>query len=260
MIPKATTSAKGETTGEREKGSLVMLTVCAAFAGILLLALSIHFTGSSSFAKESFEETSIIEKKLTSFIKQLYGAEDDIHVKFNNIPDYLKGNAKVKDISFARVPDAQGNGLCLVEFAAKDTKERSAYVSFKIFKKKTLFVMKMGGKRGDILSASDLMEKETHLTGATAYPGSRSEVIGKKLKRDIPAGTVITSQVLEDQVLVQSGEIVSIIAENPRLAIHTNGKALDRGKMGETVRVKNLTSGKEIYGKVTGNSVVSVEF
>jgi flagellar basal body P-ring formation protein FlgA len=229
-------------------------------AGILLFVLSIHFTIPVSFAKELIDETPVIEKKLTSFIKQFYGEEGDLQIKFNTIPEYLKGNTKVKSISFARVPDAQGNGLCLVEFASKETRERNAYVAFKVFKKRALFVMKSTGKKGDILTASDIAEKDTFLTGATAYPGSRSEVIGKRLRKELPAGTVITSQVLEDQILVQTGEIVNVTAENPRLSIHTSGKALDRGKMGDTVRVKNLTSGKEIYGKVTGSSTVTVEF
>jgi len=46
-------------------------------------------------------------------------------------------------------------------------------------------------------------------------------------------------------VLVQAGAIVSIIAENRRLAIQSNGKALDKGRMGETVRVKSLTREKK---------------
>ena len=229
-------------------------------AGILFFAFSAHFAALAASPKESFEETSVIEKKLTAFIKQFFGEENDLQVRFNNIPEYLKGNTKVKSISFAKVPDSQGNGLCLVEFAAKDTRERNAYVSFRVFKKSTLFMMKRVGKRGDILTASDIVEKDTFLTGATAYPGSRDEIVGKKLRKDLPAGTVITSQVLEEQILVQTGEIVSVLVENQRLIVHTSGKALDRGRMGDTVRVKNLTSGKEIYGKVTGTSAVTVEF
>jgi flagellar basal body P-ring formation protein FlgA len=255
------TAGQDGATGERwGTVGLIPLTARLALAGILFLVLSVHFTALTSFAKEPLDETPAIEKKLMSFIKQFYGEENDLQVKFNTIPEYLKGNTKVKSISFARIPDAQGNGLCLVEFTAKETRERNAYVAFKVFKKKALFMMKNTGKKGDILTASDIVEKDTFLTGATAYPGSRDEVIGKRLLKELPAGTVITSQALEEQILVRTGEIVNIVVENPRLTIHTSGKALDRGKMGDTVRVKNLTSGKEIYGKVTGSSAVTVEF
>jgi flagellar basal body P-ring formation protein FlgA len=206
------------------------------------------------------EELSAVEKKITAFIKDFYGNEEEIQVKLNNLPPLLKGKAKVKGINFAKVPDGQGDGLCLVEIEGKDVRERNIYVAFKVYKKKQLFVLKQGGKRGDLVTAESLAEKETFLTGGTVYPASRSEVVGKRLKKDIPAGTVLTPQVLEDQILVKSGDVVSIIAENRRMLIHANGRALDRGRMGETIRVKNLTSGKEILGKVTGGNTVSVEF
>ena len=185
---------------------------------------------------------------------------EEIQIKFNNIPAFAKGKVKVKGINFAKVPDGQGDGLCLVEIEGKDVKERNLYVAFRVYKKKVLFVLKQEGKRGDLVKAENLAEKETFLTGAVVYPSSRTEVVGKKLKKDLPAGTVITPQVLEDHILVKNGDLVSIVAENPRLLIHANGKALDRGRMGETIRVKNMTSGKEIFGRVTGSNTVTVNF
>jgi flagellar basal body P-ring formation protein FlgA len=204
--------------------------------------------------------TSQIERRLINFIQAFYGEESAIQVRFQNVSESMKARTKVKNINFSKVPDAQGDGICLVEFDARDVRERSAYVPFKVFKKKQLFVLKEGGKAGDPITRADVIEKETYLAGATAYPASRDDVIGKRLRKDAPAGTVLTPQLLEDRVLVQRGEIVSIVAENGRLVIQVSGKAMDKGRMGETIRVKNLTSGKEVYGKVTGSNVVSVEF
>ncbi len=233
----------------------VMLSACSILCVALLL-----FPLIASAAPASTEDRSLVEKKLTSFIKEFYQEDTDIQVKFNNIPESLKGKAKVRGINFSKVPDAQGDGVCLVEFDMKESRERNAYVAFKVYKKRQLFVLKQGGKRGNVVTDADVAEKEAFLTGMTAYPASRGEVIGKRLRRDLPAGTVLTPQAIEDPILIQTGEVVHIIAENPRLVIHTNGKALDRGRMGETIRVKNLNSGKEILGKVTGGNTVTVEF
>ena len=71
-------------------------------------------------------------------------------------------------MNFTKVPDAQGDGLCLVEFDAKEARERNAYVPFKVFRKKRLFVLKAAGKGGDAVTEADVMEKETYLTGATS--------------------------------------------------------------------------------------------
>ncbi|HEY3277232.1 MAG TPA: flagellar basal body P-ring formation chaperone FlgA [Syntrophorhabdaceae bacterium] len=237
-------------------GGRVFQTAIAPFVfGAALVCLSLVLS-----APAFSEEIPAVEKRLTSFIRDFYGNGEEIQIKFNNIPAFAKGKIKVKGINFTKVPDGQGDGLCLVEIEGKDVKERNLYVAFRVYKKKVLFVLKQEGKRGDLVKAENLAEKETFLTGAVIYPSSRNEVVGKKLKKDLAPGTIITPQVLEDQILVKSGDLVSIVAENPRLLIHANGKALDRGKMGETVRVKNITSGKEILGRVTGENLVTVEF
>ena len=246
-------ASRGAANGAGSEGlrPAAMLALIGPLLGIMLLVVP---------ALAFPDEQSPLEKRLTRFVEAFYGEESAIQVRFHNIPLSMNAGVRVKNVNFSKVPDAQGDGICIVEFDAKETRERSAYVPFKVFKKKRLFVLKAAGKAGDVINDADLLVKETYLTGATAYPPSKAEVIGKRLSKDAPAGTVLTPQVLEDRVLVHSGAIVSIIAENRRLAIQSNGKALDKGRMGETVRVKNLTSGKEVYGKVTGSSVVSVEF
>jgi flagella basal body P-ring formation protein FlgA len=252
-------SAAGEAaaadTGRRSWSGVRRAVIARALlVGVILAVMSAVSVSALS------EDTSGVERRLTAFIKDFYGGEDDIQVKFNSMPAFLKGKIRIRTVNFAKVPDAQGDGLCLVEFDAKDARERNAYVSFKVFKKKRLFVLKQGLKKGDVVTAQDVMEKETYLTGTTAYPASRDEVLGKRVRKDVPAGTIVTPQALEEQVLVQKGEIVNVTAENKRIAVHTSAKALDKGRMGETIRVKNLTSGKEVFGKVTGSNAVSVQF
>lgn len=229
-------------------------------AGLLLGAAFICLWLASVHPAFSQDE-SAVEKRLTSFIRDFYGKEEHVQVKLTNIPAFAKGGkVKVKSVNFAKVPDVQGDGLCLVEVEGKDVKERSVYVAFKVYKKKVLYMLHQTLKRGDVVKEEDVAEKEAYLTGSVAYPSSRSEVVGRKVRKDLQAGTVLTPQVLEEQILVKSGDVVSIVAENQRLVVNANGKALDRGKLGETIRVKNMTSGKEILGRVTGSNTVTVEF
>ncbi len=240
---------KGRKVKSRETGLVILLMVLSV--GILLLA-----SGNASA-----QGISLAEARLTNFIKEFYGDQEEIQVKFvSNIPAILKGKTKIKDINFSKVPDTQGDGICVVEFETKDTREKNAYVPFKVYKKKRLFVLKQGVKKGDSAASAEITEKDTYLTGATKYPTSKEDIIGKRFKRDLAAGTVITPETLEDHILVQRGELVNVLAENARIVIHTKGKALDRGRMGETIRIKNVNSGKEVLGKVTGSNLVTVEF
>ncbi len=132
---------------------------------------------------------------------------------------------------------------------------------FKVFSKRGLFVLKQAGQKGDLISEKDIIVRETYMNGKLAgYPASADEVIGKALKRDVPANTVITDQVLENQVVMKRGDIVTIIAESNKLIVHAKGRTIDKGRIGENIRVKNIASGKELTAKVISGTAVKVEF
>jgi flagella basal body P-ring formation protein FlgA len=214
------------------------------------------FTVCVSFAAE----TSNIELKLKDFIKRFYSEREDIYIKLNHIPDSLKGKSRVRHINFAKIPDSNGDGLCLVEVDEKAGRTKNVYVSFRVSNKKKLFVLKHSAQRGDTIRSDEIMVKEVYMTGSgTIYPLKIEDVAGKVLKRDLPAGTVIISQAIEDSFVVQRGDTVNIVAENKKLLIQAKGRTLEKGKIGDIIRVKNLTSNKEIVGRVAGSSTVKVD-
>ena len=119
----------------------------------------------------------------------------------------------------------------------------------------------MAGKKDEAIKKGDIFIKETYMNGkGDEYPASLEDLTGKVLKRDVPANTIITYQMLEEPVAVQRGEIVNIVAENKKLLVLVKGKMIDKGRIGDTVRVKNISSGKEIVGRVTAHNAVSIDF
>jgi len=114
--------------------------------------------------------------------------------------------------------------------------------------------------KGEAIHLIDLAAKETYLNGSGGvYPENVEAVLNKTAKKEIHAGEVITKQHLEDQVAVQKGETVSMTVENESLLVQAKGVALERGRIGDLVRVKS-SSGKEVIGKVSGNDSVIVGF
>ena len=115
-------------------------------------------------------------------------------------------------------------------------------------------------KKGDILRLSDVTSKPTFLAGGRkGYPRSIEDVVGKSVKRDMAVGEIVTLQVLEDHLVVLKGEVVNMTVENARLLIQAKGTALEKGKMGDFIRIRSA-SGREIIGRVTGSSSVTVQF
>jgi flagella basal body P-ring formation protein FlgA len=200
-----------------------------------------------------------LESEVSRFVKQMY-AGSDIEITIASLPHQAKGEVRVKTLGFTKVPDANGDGICLAGIEEKTGVEASVYVPFRVLVKKKLYVAKHHLTKGDAIRLADLDEKESFLNGVGAdYPSAVEEIVGKTAKKEIPAGEIVTSRLLECAMAVQKGEVVSMRAENNRLVVQGKGTALEKGKVGDLVRVKS-PSGKEVIGKVTGNDTVAVEF
>jgi flagella basal body P-ring formation protein FlgA len=214
-------------------------------------------TGTNAYS----EDQSFVELKIGNFVKKIYNDDDDFRIKLGNIPTPLKGTPNVKNISFAKVPDAKGDGVCLVEIEGKNNRDRSVYVPFRVIRKTKVFILTNSGKKGDVLRTESVSARETHFNEKKpGYPSKLDDIAGRTLKKDTAAGTVITYSIIDDPVVIQKGEVVNIVAENKKLKVQTRGKALEKGRMGDSIRVKNISSDREIVGKVVSGNTILVSF
>ena len=231
------------------------LIFCVLFC-LLPSAFCLLPSASSLFAAEQ----STVETKLVNFIKQFYEEKENVNVKFNSYPSALRGNAKVNHINFAKVPDSNGDGICTIEVEEKKGFRRNVHVSFRVFSKKSIYVLKQNLKKGDFINRGDITRKEISMNDNKGkYPLDIEDVVGKTVKKDLNAGAVIRNDMIEDRYAVKRNEIVNIVVQSNRLSVQTKGRAIEKGKVGDIIRVKNVSSNKEILGKVMGSGVVSVD-
>lgn len=206
-------------------------------------------------------QRSATEERIIKFIREIYSNGNEVRVKLNSIPGYARDKAKVRNVNFVKVPDANGDGVCAVEVESTPGHIRTVQVPFRVYTRRQLFILKQAGQKGDTLDKKDFYIRETYMNGKGAdYPPSEEDVTGKALKRDVPANTIITGQMLESRVAVRRGDVVTIIAENSRLIVQSKGKIVEKGCVGDTIRVKNISSGRELMAKVINSSTVKVEF
>ena len=200
-----------------------------------------------------------LESEITGFVHRVY-AGNDIRITFSSLPQQARGEVKVTSLGFTKVPDVNGDGICLAGIEGRTGVQSNIYVPFKVLIKKKLYIARCDIPKGGAVHRADLDERESFLNGAGAdYPSGIEEILTKTAKKEIPAGEIVINQLLESPVAVQKGELVNIRAENSRLVVEGKGTALDKGKVGDVVRVKSL-SGKEVLGRITGNNVVAVDF
>ena len=87
---------------------------------------------------------------------------------------------------------------------------------------------------------------------------SRSEVIGKITHRNIPAGQAILSTALDARREVNRGDRVRVKVDGGSAILSFEAQAETAGIPGDTVLVKNPTSGRSFRARVEGEGFVSV--
>ncbi len=115
--------------------------------------------------------------------------------------------------------------------------------------------------RFKIISEKDIYLKSTNLAKLPSNVITRCEdVIGKRTKRAIDSNVVLRSDHIELPPLVKNGDIVRIIIESEGLKITALGKAKQKGRRGEMIKVINVDSRKAIYARVLDSSSVNVDY
>jgi flagellar basal body P-ring formation protein FlgA len=134
------------------------------------------------------------------------------------------------------------------------------YVSVKIATLETVVVAARPIARGQLLNPSDL-ETETRDTSRIhkAYYTDPKSLRGLKARRSIAAGRLLYPNLLQRRQLVKRGASVQILASQGQLQVRMKGKALDNGARGDRVRVRNLSSGREITGEVVASGMIQVQ-
>ncbi len=87
------------------------------------------------------------------------------------------------------------------------------------------------------------------------------DVAGLEARRSIREGDIITARSVEEPLLIRRGsEVVIEAGRGNGIQITGRGEALQNGREGDRIRVRNLDSGREIEGRVTAPNRVEVAF
>lgn len=96
-----------------------------------------------------------------------------------------------------------------------------------------------------------------------ALPGDRAstleDIVGLQLKRSLREGVVLRKRHLAPVSVVERGQVVRIVLRAAGLEIVGKGKAVSNGAIGESIRVVNTDSRREVVGRVAEDGAVHVD-
>ena len=113
---------------------------------------------------------------------------------------------------------------------------------------------------GDVIDESMLSEEEFPGGTSEAYPvvATGAELAGKVAKRTLLPGKLIARNAVAEPELVARGTIVLAVFEDGTLKMSTTALALQAGSLGEGIQVRNIDSGKVIFGVVQPDGTVRI--
>jgi len=87
-----------------------------------------------------------------------------------------------------------------------------------------------------------------------------SDLADLEVLRPVQPGEVLTPRVVRPRLAVKRGELVTLLLEGSGFRITTQGQASEDGRRGDSVRVMNLSSKREVMGRVEEGGLVKVPY
>ncbi len=120
-------------------------------------------------------------------------------------------------------------------------------------------VLKNSLKNGDIIGALDIdyieLPKNKIASGVVM---EESDLVNMTPRRTMASGKPISLNDLESPKMVDRGDLITLVFDDGVMYLTTKGKALQAGAMGDTVRVSNSDSNKNLQGVITGHREVTI--
>jgi len=113
--------------------------------------------------------------------------------------------------------------------------------------------------RGDPIREDDIEWTYQRLERTFSQPVGPDAADGLQARTPIRAGAVLTHRYVEAIPLVERNHPVAVIARRGPLTVRLKARALERGAVGDRVRVKNEVSGAVLVGRVLASGEVELD-
>jgi len=123
--------------------------------------------------------------------------------------------------------------------------------TLRAWQKQTIITRPVGSRQ--VLGPDDVLERRTIVDRLMDDPlVTKEQAIGQMASRDLRTGTIMTARLIEAPVLIRPGQMVTVTLTQGGISAKAVAKATEQGSLGQTVRVRNETTGTLFDVVVTG--------
>lgn len=207
---------------------------------LLLVALSAVMASAENEPLVSAKDQALISAVVADF--HLDTAATAIDILRNPIPvEYFTSHRTIRFESYNREP----RGLVsMTAFVSGPAGEPIPYsIQLRIRTYAYARVAKQPLRQHDPVNDAQLEVRRIETT-LLADPVWTGDAAGCRFSRSVIPGTPITARMIEPIPVIDAGAPVTINVETSSIKITTLGTALDAGRLGDRIRVRNQSSGK----------------
>ena len=106
-----------------------------------------------------------------------------------------------------------------------------------------------------ILTFEDLVLQDIEIAGGVSDPFA---LVGKETINAVYAGRPIRATDVAAPAIVERNQLIALIYKNESLSIRTEGRALDRGSVGQLISVMNLASRSTVMAELRADGMAYV--
>ncbi len=112
---------------------------------------------------------------------------------------------------------------------------------------------------GQPLTASDFRFEEQEIgSRGQNFLTEKDEIVGKVLARSLSVGSPLWRTMLKTPPVLKAGAPVTVVSRVNGVEVKVDGIALEAGRVGDLIRVKNTASRKILRGRVLDESTVEI--
>lgn len=114
---------------------------------------------------------------------------------------------------------------------------------------------------GDIIGADDLEWQPVRLTRLSGNSLTDAEqLLGHMAKRPLKSGQVLRTSDVAVSPIIHKNDLIRVVVQTGTMTLSVQGKAMQDAALGQTIRVINVNSNRQLSGTVVDAGTVAVGF
>jgi flagella basal body P-ring formation protein FlgA len=208
-------------------------------------------------------DAAVVQKAIGVALRNQLSAEERFEVVLDNpalrihLPVQMPARATVQAMNY----DARTRRFAAV-LVAPDGRPGSVQIraAGRVLRIVSVPVLTRRVRPGDIIRKADIVEVPLRAdTIGRDIVLETAALLGKSPRRTLHPDRPLRSRDVREPMLVNRGALVTMVFQSSNMMITAKGKAFGRGAKGETVRVRNSSSGKTVEAVIIGHNKVSVD-